>query len=300
MRCLRDLNLDHGPVQESGLCLECEGYASEATLLELKELKKPENFETYKWRGACERVRKEVDVKIKKNKKDGVCDAMRCKADETLVAKDDGVKLCPKHAEGYEPGEQTGTDLAPSAQASITREDAEHVEHLKSEGAEYLEAIGDFEVATQEDLDTASEVIAYAKGKHGELEAMRKRAVKPIDDARRAVQDLFKPAQHPWAEVERTLKARLAEHAEREQERNREAVESGDASGVTTTSEVEGVRTSKHWTFEITDPDAVPRELCTPDPAKIRQVISEARKAGEDPPELPGVRFYQYTRISSR
>lgn len=51
------------------------------------------------------------------------------------------------------------------------------------------------------------------------------------------------------------------------------------------------VKAAKVWTFEVTDPAAVPREFLTIDQTKIRDAVRTGAR------EIPGVRIFQETRI---
>lgn len=55
---------------------------------------------------------------------------------------------------------------------------------------------------------------------------------------------------------------------------------------------VKGVSVRSKWAFEIMDPDAVPRELCSPDDKKIDAAIAYADTEHTPPQPIPGVRFY--------
>ena len=52
----------------------------------------------------------------------------------------------------------------------------------------------------------------------------------------------------------------------------------------------------KVWKFEITEPELVPRNFCSPDESKIRAYLKE-NKAGAN---IPGVRFYEELTVQSR
>lgn len=51
---------------------------------------------------------------------------------------------------------------------------------------------------------------------------------------------------------------------------------------------MKGLSFTTEWFFEISDPDAVPREYCTPDEKKIRSVVKGLQKATN----IPGVRVW--------
>lgn len=50
----------------------------------------------------------------------------------------------------------------------------------------------------------------------------------------------------------------------------------------------------KIWTYEIVDPELVPRNYCDPAPAKLRSAMNKGVR------EIPGVRIFQKDSVSSR
>lgn len=62
---------------------------------------------------------------------------------------------------------------------------------------------------------------------------------------------------------------------------------------------VQGVTARTVWTFEITDPDAVPRRYCSPDEKIIREYMGEVKKsgAGIESLSIPGVVFRKEIRV---
>lgn len=53
-----------------------------------------------------------------------------------------------------------------------------------------------------------------------------------------------------------------------------------------------------NWKYEITDPDAVPRELCEPAPGKINAMVKKLKEKAID--KYPGIRVYQEESIAIR
>ena len=51
---------------------------------------------------------------------------------------------------------------------------------------------------------------------------------------------------------------------------------------------------TKRWTFEVVDPEAVPREFCVPDESAIRKAVNGGLR------ELPGVRIYAEETLAVR
>lgn len=62
---------------------------------------------------------------------------------------------------------------------------------------------------------------------------------------------------------------------------------------------VQGVTARTVWTFDVTDPDAVPRAYCAPDEKAIRAYMDAAKKSGASIESLsiPGVAFRKEIRV---
>ena len=98
-------------------------------------------------------------------------------------------------------------------------------------------------IKSQADYDTAVEFLKQVKGKSKELEIKRKGITTPIDTAKKAVMDLFRPTQDALTDIERSVKKemirytneqdrirrekeeKLREQARREEERKRKQLE---------------------------------------------------------------------------
>ena len=61
-------------------------------------------------------------------------------------------------------------------------------------------------------------------------------------------------------------------------------------------------RTVERWDFEVTDSNAVPRELCSPDPQKIRAFLSGRKAEGYKAADLvvPGLKIISTMQVQSR
>jgi len=60
-----------------------------------------------------------------------------------------------------------------------------------------------------------------------------------------------------------------------------------------------GGRMVVRWTFQVTDPNAVPREFCTPDDVKIRAWMNYHTKMENKVPAMAGVKFSSQTSVES-
>jgi len=165
------------------------------------------------------------------------------------------------------------------------------------------------------------------KARAKKVDDLRKSITKPLDDAKKATMDLFRPAVEAYAQAESILKRSMLDYDKkvaaerREQERlareaaeaeqNRllaeaaEAEKSGDtgkaeelmmhAESVPTAPVVannapkaSGISKTVNWKFEITDANKVPREYLLIDEKKIGQVV----RAMKGETNIPGVSAY--------
>jgi hypothetical protein len=77
-----------------------------------------------------------------------------------------------------------------------------------------------FEIVTADHCQQAATVLSDAKKRVAVLEERRKQITKPLDDAKKSVMDLFRPATDACAALERIIKPKIA-HYHNEQERIR-------------------------------------------------------------------------------
>jgi hypothetical protein len=140
-----------------------------------------------------------------------------------------------------------------------------------------------FEIRTSDDLDLAGRVVADLGAEVKALDARRTKITKPLLEAKREVDALFRPALDALEGAVTTIKGRISEYVARRDEETRAAVHEG-AIVPAMIEGVAGVAVTRRVEFEIQDPDAVPREFCSPDIDKIRAALER----GED---VPGVRL---------
>lgn len=159
-------------------------------------------------------------------------------------------------------------------------------------------------IKDDEDQDFVANLVRAVKDKHAFLEDKRKSITKPLNDATRATNALFKPALGALEEVEQVLKGKIAEYMQRKQIANTQALQLAAAAAtpeqavraIDSTSPVAppaGVSVRYVWKFEVDAPELVPRELCSPDPKKIEAALAIGV-------QVPGVRVFQEPIVSSR
>lgn len=170
---------------------------------------------------------------------------------------------------------------------------------------EALARLRSFEITDEAALDWAADLLRNAKTRAKELDERRKEITGPILLAKAGIDGLFKPLISRYEQAEGILKGKIADWTNRvEAQRRAVMVASAEefAAGGTPTALIpeparaEGISVRKVWDFEITDGTLVPRDYCSPDAKKIRaQVPSEGQ-----PPEIPGVRFFQRDQVAAR
>ena len=209
----------------------------------------------------------------------------------------------------------------------------------RAELAERAQAIT--QVTNDEELEIAGKFETDCKKQIKALSEIRLAMTRPLDAAKKSITDkekeLVKPLQKEQERVNRmtvayaTMLARKAEEermareaaereaAEREAaEAERRAAEAAfglEPSGavdpipvtplpaVTTTGpHTSSNRFAEKWDFVIVDPNAVPRELCSPDERKIRALM-QARKADgykADQLQIAGIRISSSVQVYAR
>lgn len=169
---------------------------------------------------------------------------------------------------------------------------------------EWFGLLREFVIANDQQQEQVAGVLRDVKARYKVLEDKRTEITRPLNQALRAVNDLFRPPKQRFESLEKLLKDKISAYLRQKSEANAAALK---AAAVAATPEAatqiiqqvapvvppQGVFVRQVWRFEVTDPDLVPREFCSPDPDKIRRVAPETAS-------IPGVRFYQEDQVSAR
>lgn len=161
---------------------------------------------------------------------------------------------------------------------------------------------------TNQNLPMVGEVLKDVKARYKALEDRQREITAPMRAAEKSVRDLFRPGLNALAEAEALLKAGIAKCQAEQFRANQEATARAQAAlaqgnvleaakAATALAPVEalqGITSREVWTFRIVDPAQVPRELCTPDEAKIRAAVAAGAR------EIPGVVVELGTQITVR
>lgn len=164
-------------------------------------------------------------------------------------------------------------------------------------------------VTTPEEYRVAAEALKQTCAKHRQIDEQRKKATKPLDEAKRQIMDWFRPALDNLDSAIMSIRRGLTSYeAEQKKREDAAAAAYATASGAereaakvqlvatfnNTVEKIEGVTKRTIWKFEITDPTAIPREYLAIDEKKIGAVV-RALKADAS---IPGVRVYAETSLA--
>lgn len=158
-------------------------------------------------------------------------------------------------------------------------------------------------------LDAAADMARLAKARADALEEDRVIFSKPLHHWKGQVDGVYKNLTGPLEQVIRTIKDRMGAYGARKaQERAlvMQASASEYQAGGTPTAPIPepaqaaGVSLKVRWTARITEPDLVPRDLCSPDPEKIQARIWYADTAATPPTPIPGLEFVLTTQTTIR
>ncbi len=233
--------------------------------------------------------------KLNQATKPNVCDARRCgKTPQHTFT--NGLKLCERHFNELTMEERDGLADVGSAE-NPNEKIQQYVDPIKTEYISMADQLKDYEIPNEDAAETVAEILTDTHNKIKEIDAKRKTITKPILEAKRAADALFKPAINALEEVKVLLKGKLTTFTRQQEEARKEALESGDVSQALATPEPqapEGVATRRVWTFEVTDAEAIPREYLILDTAEVKE---EMKRKGPENVEIPGIRIYQETKV---
>lgn len=171
-----------------------------------------------------------------------------------------------------------------------------------------LAAWSQFKIQSAEQAEFLTSELRKVKARAKDLTAEKEKVTKPLYHAYKGAMGWFAPAEKAYAELERVMKGKLADW-DREQKAAQvqalaAATEQFNAGnheqGIQTLAlapeiaKPAGTSTRTIWKFEVTDPNAVSRELCSPDPKKIQAAIDLGAR------EIAGVRVFKESIVTVR
>lgn len=168
-----------------------------------------------------------------------------------------------------------------------------------------VEGLQRLPVTNDDQCAFATQLLQELKGVQHSVEMRRTEISGPLYRAHRAVNELFRPALDALSRGEGVLKDKISEYLRAKEAANAAALQAAAAAPtpalaqqsialVAPVAPPAGVSVRKVWRFRVVDQDKVPRELCSPDPEKIREAFEGGRR------EVPGVEFYQEDVVTAR
>jgi len=217
--------------------------------------------------------------------------------------------------EGYQLPEEAPVSqaLVPHVDLNIIRSAVEakrpELTQATQESSYALQEVRKTQITCPEVLDWASGTTKFAKDWIDYLDGEREKLTKPLNEEKRAVDDAFMPAIKNWRAVEADLKSKMGAYylAQRQAQEQamRQSAQVYQQGGIPVEPipvvvQAEGVGVRELWDFEITNPVLVPRELCSPDPEKIELRRQVTMADSNEPPNIPGVRFFKTAQVAVR
>lgn len=172
-----------------------------------------------------------------------------------------------------------------------------------------IAALKAFAITSTEQQTFATNLVKEIKAQWSALEEQRKKITKPLNEALRQTNAMFKPVLEALQEGEAVLKQKLADYVRTQERANEAALEAVKQAQtqqqaqqilatVAPVAAPQGVSIRQVWKFSVTDPNAVPRELCSPDAKKISAAFR--LDANGQPILVPGVSWYQEDSVAVR
>lgn len=177
-----------------------------------------------------------------------------------------------------------------------------------------IQAITGYKIASAADADEVAKLTKHAKDSFKRLETQEKSITGPLREAEKAARDLFRRPKalltefidlgnrvlgDYTAEKEAERRSALAVASQAFAQKAPNAPALAQAVVAVDVAPPAGVSVRELWDFEILDPEAVPRSLCSPDPVKIRAHLKQLPTSAQAP-NLTGIRAYIKRSVTSR
>lgn len=142
-------------------------------------------------------------------------------------------------------------------------------------------------------FDAAAGIVKAVKAERARIETARKSITGPLQDAMRATQALFRPVLDAYDEAEGAIKREIARYSRAAEESRVAAMVA--ARPVDAPPVAGGISIRKVRRFRVSNPDAVPRQFCSPDEEKIKAHLDAGGIEA-----IAGVEFYDDEIVTVR
>jgi hypothetical protein len=151
---------------------------------------------------------------------------------------------------------------------------------IKGEGYQITSELASLKVTNELNYKRAVELGTANKRVLNQIEAFRKAITQPLNDQIKNINSMFKKISARFTENDEKIRKALLTY--QNGRKDTETIQNVNASN--------GGRATiqERWTFEIVNPDLVPREWCIPDEVKIGRAVRAGLMT-----ELPGVKIFK-------
>lgn len=182
--------------------------------------------------------------------------------------------------------------ITPEANAEIDRTRASH---------NALERARDWPCETAEEQSEVTTMLSMVQARLAAIEATRTSITKPLLDAKRRVDELFRGLSEPYELTKESLKSKLAAAAMRHRAALAAATEAAIAGDDPVFAPVVAAPPALawEWSYSVDDLGKVPRDYLTLDSAAVRAFMSTYRKS-DVIPQVPGLSFTRVPKVVAR
>lgn len=198
---------------------------------------------------------------------------------------------------------------------TVPQQTQEFLDKMNATSSSLLDNVADIAIVTDDDYESALEVLKTVKSMANELEAVRTSITKPINENLRAVNALFSEPSSRLQIAEKRLKSLTVKYVADKREEQQRMIAEAAALLVTnpqtkqSTPEsaqayvasiaqvaaikppvVSGVSFSERWDWSLVDLSLVPREYLCIDAAKVNAAIKGGAR------QIPGLNIFPVTQ----
>lgn len=176
-----------------------------------------------------------------------------------------------------------------------------------------VDELSNWAIESDDDNNFAAEMLRDVKARNALLETKRKTITTPLNEALKAVNELFRAPRQLLERAEALLKGKIAAYLAMCAERNNAALlAAGNAETAEQAMEAltavlpaeapKGVTVRYRWWAVVTDASLVPAEYCSPDQVKIDAAMRMSASKAKDgvPSPISGVGFRKEPIVTSR
>ena len=156
-----------------------------------------------------------------------------------------------------------------------------------------IDLLDDVRIENQSQLDSANRYIQDCARTIKTIEARRTAITKPINRAKREIDELFVPARKACERVQAILKSAVERYLDAHEDKVLEAMDAGELPLVAPPKLSSGVCTRRQVTWQVEDLDAVPREY-------LEIAVSQVDAAVKAGAKIPGIRVRVVNKVLVR